>query len=95
MDCNVYNDISTLTLGRTAPEGIVCVYIRALKYLMCCTCILVLARVPALSCRLGRVPYLTCGLIPHDRALGILIVRLLSITKKLNTTTEKDDYIGS
>ena len=31
---------------------------------------LILAKVPALSCRLGRVPYgaLTSGCAPHDRA---------------------------
>ena len=35
-----------------------------------------LAKVPALSCRLGRVPY--------DHAFGALIVRSLSITKKFD-----------
>ena len=38
-----------------------------------------LAKVPALSCRLGRVPYdrafgaLACDFIPLDRAFGALI----------------------
>ena len=49
-----------------------------------------LAKVPALSCRLGHVPYdhafgiLTGGCAPYDCAFGALIVRSLSITKKLN-----------
>ena len=49
-----------------------------------------LAKVPALSCRLGHVPcdhafgVLTGGCAPYDRAFGALIVRSLSITKKLN-----------
>ena len=52
--------------------------------------IIVLAKVPALSCRLGHVPYdhafgiLMDGCAPYDRAFGALIVRSLSITKKLN-----------
>ena len=36
----------------------------------------VLAKIPALLCRLGRVPY--------DRAFGALIVRSLSIAKKFD-----------
>ena len=46
-----------------------------------------LAKVPALSCRKGRVPYdrasgaITGGCAPYDRAL---IVRSLSITKKFD-----------
>ena len=52
-----------------------------------------LAKVPALSCRMGRVPYdrafsaLTGGCAPYDRAFGALIVHSLSITKSL--TKEK------
>ena len=45
----------------------------------------VLARVPALSCRLGRVPY--------DRAFGTLIVHSLSITKKFDFR-KKLTYMG-
>ena len=47
-----------------------------------------LAKVPALSCRLGHVPYdravvaLMGGCAPYDRAFGTLIVHSLSITKK-------------
>ena len=50
----------------------------------------ILAKVPALSCRLGHVPYdhafgvLTGGCAPYDRAFGALMVRSLSITKILN-----------
>ena len=49
-----------------------------------------LAGVPALSCRLGRVPYdRTFGAFagrcaPYDRAFGALIVHSLSITKRLD-----------
>ena len=49
-----------------------------------------LAKVPALSCRLGRVPYdrtfgaLTCDCAPYDCTYGALIVRSLSITKKFD-----------
>ena len=49
-----------------------------------------LARVPALWCRLGRVLYdrafgaLAGGCAPYDRAFGALIVRSLCITKKFD-----------
>ena len=49
-----------------------------------------LAKVPALSCRLGRVPYdrafgaLMGGCAPYNRAFGALIVCSLSITKKFD-----------
>ena len=52
-----------------------------------------LAKVPALSCRMGHVPYdrafgtLTGGCVPFDRAFGALIVRSLSMQKSL--TKEK------
>ena len=52
--------------------------------------IVLLAKVPALSCRLGRVPYdrafgaLAGSCAPYDRAFGALIVRSLSITKKFD-----------
>ena len=57
-----------------------------------------LAKVPALSCRLGYVPYnrafgaLMGGYAPYDRAFGALIVHSLSITKKF--TKEKLDPLG-
>ena len=44
-----------------------------------------LAKVPALSCRLGHIPYdraLMGDSIPYNCAFGSLIVRFLSITKK-------------
>ena len=50
---------------------------------------IILGKVPALSCRLGSVPYdyvfgaLTGGCAPYDRAFGVLIVHSLSITKKV------------
>ena len=50
----------------------------------------ILAKVLALSCRLGHGPYdhafsaLTSGCAPYDRAFGTLIVRSLSITKKFD-----------
>ena len=48
-----------------------------------------LARVTALSCRLGRVPYdhafgtLMSGCTPYDRTFGALIAHSLSVTKQL------------
>ena len=50
----------------------------------------VLARVPALSCRLGRVPCdralsaFAGGCASYNRAFGTLIVHSLSITKKFD-----------
>ena len=54
---------------------------------------IILAKVPALLCRMGRVPYdrafgaLTDGCVPFNRAFGALIVRSLSMQKSL--TKEK------
>ena len=50
--------------------------------------IYILAKVLALSCRLGHVPYnrtfgaLTSGCAPYNHAFSTLIVRSFSITKK-------------
>ena len=60
------------------------------KYIYIYIYIYILAKVPALSCRLGHVPYnhgfgiLTGGCAPYNRAFSALMVRSLSITKKLN-----------
>ena len=58
-----------------------------------------LVKVPALSCRLGHVPYdrafgaLMSGCAPYDRAFGVLIVRSLSIKKKFDQ--QKNWYHGN
>ena len=61
-----------------------------LQPLMVCVFIFVIAKVPALSCRLGHVSYdhafsaLMSGCAPYDHAFGALIVHFLFITKKFN-----------
>ena len=55
---------------------------------------IVLAKVPALLCRLGHVPYdrafgaLMGGCAPYNRTFGALIVRSLSITKNVSIKTK-------
>ena len=71
-------------------DSMVSLFMHSYQSINFCVYIYILAKVPALSCRLGHVPYdhafgvLMGGCAPYDRAFGALIVHSLSITKKLN-----------